>query len=467
MTARAERDAALQERNQYRGLTEETTGLGEVGLTMATGAVAAPIAGWAGIAGSLLPGEEGQGARWNQNVQNALTYEPRTEVGQRTLGAVAGVAEHVDRFADWAGEVTGDSGDTLGATGVKTGILAIPTMLGMRTGLRPKPKQGDSLDSIAMQAQVLYESAKQQGVTATPRAVSQIADTVSQRARAAGLDLSDASRTLNQHPQARAVIDRLRREVDSGEPMSLETMMTLRQSIADVAGNSDPGVARIGRLMRDAWDEATDSLTTSDMVSRNANPQAASAMLGDARGLWRQQRNAELLDAIDARAQLAMDTPGGYQRALLAEFKKLARNEREMRRFTPEERAAIRNAATGADGAERAMRVLGMNAPRTLMGATLAAGAGGFVGAGIGAPVLGSMAAVGGLELARRSSAAALGRHRDNVSNVFRGGDPMLHGVDPMLTRSMRAGALTQSALESGEHYRGILEESAAAWAGR
>lgn len=55
-------------------------------LTMTTGAVAEPIAGWAGILG---------GADKVDKVRNALTYQPRTETGQRTMDALGTVAQQV------------------------------------------------------------------------------------------------------------------------------------------------------------------------------------------------------------------------------------------------------------------------------------------------------------------------------------------------------------------------------------
>ena len=49
----------------------------EASAAMLTGMIAEPIAGWAGIIGSLWPGEEGQGARAVEYTRDLLTYQPK------------------------------------------------------------------------------------------------------------------------------------------------------------------------------------------------------------------------------------------------------------------------------------------------------------------------------------------------------------------------------------------------------
>lgn len=64
----------------YRALTG---GL-EAGAQLVTGAVTAPVAGLAGLARTMLPGEPGAGAETTRAVQQALTYQPKTPQGQAT-----------------------------------------------------------------------------------------------------------------------------------------------------------------------------------------------------------------------------------------------------------------------------------------------------------------------------------------------------------------------------------------------
>jgi hypothetical protein len=118
----------------------------EPALQMATGIVSAPAAGLAGIAGTLLPGEQGQGARWTENVQNALTYQPRTEGGKLGASIVNYPFEKLAQGADYLGggaaELTGSP--AVGAT-VNTAIQAAPSiLLKGRGGARTKARPGET-----------------------------------------------------------------------------------------------------------------------------------------------------------------------------------------------------------------------------------------------------------------------------------------------------------------------------------
>lgn len=64
---------------------DKLTGVGEVIANFGSGMIAEPISGLGGILGSLLPGEEGQGAKWIDNIQEAMTYQPVGEVSQQML----------------------------------------------------------------------------------------------------------------------------------------------------------------------------------------------------------------------------------------------------------------------------------------------------------------------------------------------------------------------------------------------
>ena len=87
----------------------------ETGVEMATSVPAQALGGYAGIAGSLLPGDQGQGAKWSENVANALTYRPMTKSGQDISAAVAYPFEKANEGLGYVGEkVGGDAGRTIG-----------------------------------------------------------------------------------------------------------------------------------------------------------------------------------------------------------------------------------------------------------------------------------------------------------------------------------------------------------------
>lgn len=102
----------------------------EPNLALGTGAIAGPIAGLAGIAGTVLPGPEGQGADWVNKVSNALSYRPHTEGGKNAMSAIAYPLEKFSEASDWAGgKATDITGSPLVGTGVKTAINALPLLI--------------------------------------------------------------------------------------------------------------------------------------------------------------------------------------------------------------------------------------------------------------------------------------------------------------------------------------------------
>jgi hypothetical protein len=123
----------------------------EPNLTLATGALAAPLSGLAGIAGTMLPGEQGQGAEWARNVGSTLTYSPQTQGGKDALSVIAKPFELLGEGADWAGgkysEALGkilppEAAATFGA-GLNTAIQAVPMALSAKY-MPSIPKIGES-----------------------------------------------------------------------------------------------------------------------------------------------------------------------------------------------------------------------------------------------------------------------------------------------------------------------------------
>jgi len=104
--------------------------------SLATGAIAEPIAGVAGVAQSLNPwADEGAGARAVEGVRDTLTYKPQTDAGQqqqqnlgKTIGAVGGaISENVleplgvDNLADKTADKYGPLAGTV--------VASLPTAL--------------------------------------------------------------------------------------------------------------------------------------------------------------------------------------------------------------------------------------------------------------------------------------------------------------------------------------------------
>src|SRR3990167_5601411 len=131
---------------RYRPNLGLMSGLGEAGLQVGTGALAGPIAGFAGIGAALMPGGR-TGAEAVSDVSNRLTYRPITEAGTRISEAVAAPFEKLDQYADSIAFTLG-RGNPLASATIKTAILGLPAVLGLKGGLRI-PKAVRNMESRA------------------------------------------------------------------------------------------------------------------------------------------------------------------------------------------------------------------------------------------------------------------------------------------------------------------------------
>lgn len=99
-----------------QGFFDPLIGAVEAGATIASGALAAPASGIVGLLNSLIGGTE-VGAQSVKDVQQAMTYQPRTAAGQEALQGVAGVLAPVGEamqsvettLGDFAYETSGGS----------------------------------------------------------------------------------------------------------------------------------------------------------------------------------------------------------------------------------------------------------------------------------------------------------------------------------------------------------------------
>lgn len=130
----ADRIKRLQLAQPERSLGEQVIGGLETAATIASGALAEPIAGVAGIAQSLNPfADEGAGAEAVKATQEALTYQPRTEAGQESLQATGETLKPVGDFfqdiesglGDYAFEKTGSPAFAAAATAAPAAFLEL------------------------------------------------------------------------------------------------------------------------------------------------------------------------------------------------------------------------------------------------------------------------------------------------------------------------------------------------------
>lgn len=117
-------------RGKFSSEANKYIGAGEALGTIGSSIVAEPVSGLAGIAGALLPGEEGQGARWVKSTQDALTYQPKTEMGQKTIGAIGETLAPIGEIIDGASKKLGDKAyAATGSPALAAAAYSAPTAL--------------------------------------------------------------------------------------------------------------------------------------------------------------------------------------------------------------------------------------------------------------------------------------------------------------------------------------------------
>jgi hypothetical protein len=436
-------------RNAYGALPETL-------LSAGSSAIAAPVAGLAGIgargleAAGMLP--QNAGADTIERVLGALTYRPRTDYA-RTIIEGAGVPlEKFAAFADRAGDIANQpagrylSGQAanagldpmredqvtspLTATLINTGIQSVPALLmrgrsgGVASDVNPRPgtagarvasrerppsaasvperparladvsAQAPTKEQLKAASDAAYKRAEESGVVVTPESFGDLRAKISGAMKRDGIDP-----TL--HPDSTAALKRIK---ESDGALTLQQLETLRRIANDAEGSIKPADRRLAGKMVDEIDEYIDGLTERDVVAGDAVKAKA---LKEARNLYSRRKKAEELDQLVARAELSAPnfSGSGMENALRTEFRNLAKNERRMRRFTREEQEAIKRVAKGGS-LENALRMLGKLAPTGVVSGALSSGAGFVTGGPIGAlalPAAGALARYGATRLTTRN----------------------------------------------------------------
>lgn len=380
----------------------------EPALTLATGVIAEPIAGLAGIAQSLNPfAEAGAGSEAVQATREALTVQPQTRQGiegtqavSETLAPIAEAVSGAEQFlGDAAFEATGSPAiaaaaatlpaATLELIGLKGGsqlartARATPSAKVVRQAIVEAAPDIQALKSIS---RAVYKELDSSGVTMKPKVYQGMVDKIVKATRKQGLD----PRTT---PRAAGAIEVLRDTV--GQAPTMTEIDTLRKVAQGVARNIDPTEAALGNKMISEIDDFLDgispkALNTGDVPSAQISPKFKAA-----RQLWGRARRAELIQEAILKAK---DRASGFENGIRVELGKIVNNKKLAKFFPESERMAIRDVIRGNTSQNFAKLVgrFGFSEGRAtnVLAALSGVGAGGIAGGGFGAfavPAIGTV----------------------------------------------------------------------------
>lgn len=111
----------------FNTIVDVAIGVGEVGLSMISGAVAEPASGLYGL-GSLVFQDLDSATSDIESIQNRMTYEPKTEAGKKGIGylgsTIGKIGESVDNFSGYLGD---KAFDTTGNPALAAAAATLPT----------------------------------------------------------------------------------------------------------------------------------------------------------------------------------------------------------------------------------------------------------------------------------------------------------------------------------------------------
>lgn len=425
---------AQQNFGQPKGSTvgQKALGVGEAALSAGTGVIGQLVGNIAGVGKEVLTGDFGKGTaeKTAQQVQQALTYQPRGQVAPQILEGLQ--------------------------TAVEESKLAPTPITGTANiGFRTKAKVPSASD-IKGQATQLYKQIDDAGVLIKSEPYNQFVNEVK-------VDIGSKVREARNPKIADAI-----KELDeaTGSAKTLQKMQDLRESISSLKMSSEPSDRMFAGKIVEKLDDFMEKLDTSKLVAPAQGDLEAIKLVPQARNLWKQARKSEMLDEIYRKAEIKATDPYddvAFATKLRAEFKNLAANKNKLRGFSAEEVKAIEDAAKGGK-VENALRAFGaplqgsilqgQNVASLSLPALIGLKLGGPAGAIIGANVVPASKAVS------RRVAGQLGKQNlQNVIDTIKTGGQPYSGIQLMQgsTTPLNAAGLLAPYMTNPEDYKSLL----------
>lgn len=425
---------AQQNFGQPKGSTvgQKALGVGEAALSAGTGVIGQLVGNIAGVGKEVLTGDFGKGTaeKTAQQVQQALTYQPRGQVAPQILEGLQ--------------------------TAVEESKLAPTPITGTANiGFRTKAKVPSAAD-IKGQATQLYKQIDDAGVLIKSEPYNQFVNEVK-------VDIGSKVREARNPKIADAI-----KELDeaTGSAKTLQKMQDLRESISSLKMSSEPSDRMFAGKIVEKLDDFMEKLDTSKLVAPAQGDLEAIKLVPQARNLWKQARKSEMLDDIYRKAEIKATDPYddvAFATKLRAEFKNLAANKNKLRGFSAEEVKAIEDAAKGGK-VENALRAFGaplqgsilqgQNVASLSLPALIGLKLGGPAGAIIGANVVPASKAVS------RRVAGQLGKQNlQNVIDTIKTGGQPYSGIQLMQgsTTPLNAAGLLAPYMTNPEDYKSLL----------
>lgn len=325
---------------------------------LASGALAEPVAGLAGIAQTLNPfADEGAGARAVAATREALTFQPGTEAGQQQQAAIGEALAPIGEALSSAERFLGE--ETLDATGspaLASVAHALPTAaleaLGLKgakrvTAVRPPSNKliektiveaAPDVDRIKSASRAIFKELDDSGVSVNQKALGRLENTLDRVAKKEGI----RERVT---PEAFGAIQEVKKDIALGNPIPISQMDELRTVAKNSIVPTDANKTRAGTRIVDEIDSFMDDLKSGDIATAGRIPAAAvGKRYKAARTLWGRAKRSEMLqDAIEMGAS----RKAGVEKGIRNELNNLLNRKKSRKFLSKEDVAAIRRVTDG------------------------------------------------------------------------------------------------------------------------
>ncbi len=311
---------------------------------------------------------------------NALTSIPNAANAAARFGAAPAVAGETTRQA-------------FEGTALETPMSMLASLgTGIGAGMLPKgvkaPLTGPSVQDLKGQAKAAYDRVDAANVmvpaTEYQSGMNKLFTTLGQE----GFDP-----TL--HPKAAVALRRM--DELRGQDVGFNTMETMRKIAQGAAGSIEKDERRIGMIMLRQLDDFVDNL-----------PSNVGNEVKEARSIWHQVKKSEAIEELIQRAKDSAPnfSGSGYENALRREFIRFVKDPDNLRGYSQQEIAALRNVAQGGP-MENILRWAGKAAPTGIVSGAGSAGIGYALAGPIGAaavPAAGFLARQGATKMTERNA---------------------------------------------------------------
>ena len=304
-------------------------------------------------------------------------------------------------------------------------ISPIPPSAQSVTAARPIAAElADTLNKVPDTAelkqlsQATYKKANDAGLVVSPDSFKSMATNLSTEMKKEGF--KDF-----RHPIASSELKLLESEVG---PKTLDDLDALRQAVSDNLASPNAGERRMAKIMQRHIDDYMAGLSETDVIAGDAT--AAVQALKSAQDLWGRFRKSETIDKLVQRAgdRAGQFSGSGFENALRTEFRQLVMNEKKIRKFAPEEQAALRKISRGGLSANIA-RYVGKLAPRGIV-------------SGVGGLVLGSVTGIGYAPVLLAGEAGRFTATKLTERNVRKASELVRSGARRRLTETISSDVL-------------------------